>query len=481
MKTKLFISLLLLCALFSCGPYSVKFTVISPDTSYTITLDTTKFTGKDTIIYTVNDNSKPTQIIVKKDGYKSYCEAIFTKLDSSNCYKKKYYVKKLEPFPQWTNDYKHFFIKNEKINNSISENSVEYYSFEKFFRGGDPFFKDKKVKESSYSFLKGVRLNELLEKRGFIDTNRVLLLDNLNTVVINCAIANSNLKLIYKVFLNSYLPDLLCDSIGIDWSMENVFGDTLMTKRIYTQSSLHKGGNMIFHSTFNLINEVTEKSFLQLLQSKDMESILKKDTSAEELLGPIKIQKPTRTPKDADEAVQACVTVKTKSGEGSGFVISHDGFIITNYNVIASKGDQFTIVTSDGRQYNADLIRVSRKSALALLKVRSLFDIAFLFPPDLACKPGEEVLAISTQTGGQFSQSITKGVVSAFREVDGSQYLQIDASMSKTSSGAPIFMKNMNLVGIANFKLSGVGLEGLSFAIPSDKISKELKLIYSAE
>lgn len=481
MKIKIFISLFLLCAMLSCGPASVKYTIISPDTTYTITLDSTKFTGKDTIVYTVQDNSKPTQIVVQKDGFKSYYEAIFTKLDSANVYKKKYYVKQLEPFPKWTPEYKHFVVKQEEMKSTLSESLVEYYTFAKYFRGGEPTFKDKYTREKSYSLLKDIRLNEVLEKRGFVDTNRVLLLDNLNTVVLDCSIAYSNMKLIYQIYANTWLPELIIDSIGMDWYMENVFGDTLMTKRIYTQSSLHKGSQMLLHSSINIINEVTEKSFLQLLQSKDVEAVLKKDTSVEAMLKPITIQKPTRTPKDADEAVQACVTIKTKSGEGSGFIISHDGYIITNYNVIAQKGDQFTVVTSDGRQYNADLIRINRKTALALLKVRSLFDIAFVFPNDFSGKPGDEVLAVSTQTGAQFSQSITKGVVSAFREVDGSQYLQIDASMSKTSAGAPIFHKDMSLVGIANFKLSGIGLEGLSFAIPADKISKELKLTYSAE
>jgi len=71
------------------------------------------------------------------------------------------------------------------------------------------------------------------------------------------------------------------------------------------------------------------------------------------------------------------------------------------------------------------------------------------------------------------SQTITKGIIYSIRkQANGSRIMQTDASINLGNSGGPLIDKEGNLLGIVNAKLVGVGVEGISFAIPADEIAK---------
>lgn len=156
-------------------------------------------------------------------------------------------------------------------------------------------------------------------------------------------------------------------------------------------------------------------------------------------------------------------------GVGSGFVISADGYVITNNHVV-SDASTVKIKFQGGAEYDAKVIGTDSKTDLALLKIDS--DKTFDFVPLTAkeAKVGDWVMAVGNPFG--LGGTVTAGIVSARGRDIGSgpydDYLQIDASINKGNSGGPAFNLEGEVVGVntAIFSPSG-GSVGIGFAIPA--------------
>lgn len=165
---------------------------------------------------------------------------------------------------------------------------------------------------------------------------------------------------------------------------------------------------------------------------------------------------------------------------GSGFIVSADGYIITNHHVVQG-ADQIIVHLSDRREYEAKLIGTDRNSDLALLKIDAKdLPVANLGDSD-GLKVGEWVVAIGSPFG--FEHSVTVGVVSAKgRALPNENYvpfIQTDVAINPGNSGGPLFNLNGEVVGVNSqiFSRTG-GYMGLSFAIPSKvamDVVKQLK------
>lgn len=155
---------------------------------------------------------------------------------------------------------------------------------------------------------------------------------------------------------------------------------------------------------------------------------------------------------------------------GSGFIISKDGYILTNHHVVKD-ADEIVVKLKDRRQLLAKLIGSDEKTDIALLKVEaSDFPIVEIGDPK-KLQVGEWVLAIGTPFG--FDQSVTAGIVSAKgRSLPGGNYvpfIQTDVAINPGNSGGPLFNMEGEVVGVNSqiYSRSG-GYMGLSFAIPMD-------------
>lgn len=157
------------------------------------------------------------------------------------------------------------------------------------------------------------------------------------------------------------------------------------------------------------------------------------------------------------------------TGQGSGFFISEDGFIVTNNHVI-DKGTEFTVVTSDGTEYDAELIGSDARTDLALLKVDAKTKFKYVKFADADSRIGEWVVAVGNPFG--LGGTVTAGILSARgRDIGAGPYddfLQIDAAVNKGNSGGPAFNLNGEVIGVntAIFSPSG-GNVGIAFAIPA--------------
>ncbi len=155
---------------------------------------------------------------------------------------------------------------------------------------------------------------------------------------------------------------------------------------------------------------------------------------------------------------------------GSGFIVSVDGDILTNYHVVA-EADEVVVKLSDRRQFTAKVLGMDKLSDLALLRIEAK-DLPAVRIGDVSqLRVGEWVLAIGSPFG--FEHSVTAGIVSAKgRSLSSEQYvpfIQTDVAINPGNSGGPLFNLRGEVVGINSqiFSRSG-GYMGLSFAIPID-------------
>ncbi|MFP4087530.1 MAG: S1C family serine protease [Desulfobacteraceae bacterium] len=168
-----------------------------------------------------------------------------------------------------------------------------------------------------------------------------------------------------------------------------------------------------------------------------------------------------------------------RQGQGSGFVIDQDGYILTNNHVVA-KAQKIVVTIADGKKVNAALVGRDPKSDLAIIKVPSaaVQAVAPLGDSD-RIRPGQKAIAIGNPFG--LSHTLTTGVVSALkrsiRTEDGIQIedlIQTDAAINPGNSGGPLLNSNGEVIGIntAIFSLTG-GYQGIGFAIPINR-AKEI-------
>lgn len=157
-------------------------------------------------------------------------------------------------------------------------------------------------------------------------------------------------------------------------------------------------------------------------------------------------------------------------GEGSGFLVTSDGFILTNAHVVADAKD-VTVRLTDRREFRAKVVGVDARTDIAVLKIegRDLPTVKFGDPSKL--RPGEWVVAIGSPFG--FDNSVTAGIVSATaRSLPDGQYtpfIQTDAAVNPGNSGGPLFNMAGEVVGINSQIYSRTGgFMGISFAIPID-------------
>lgn len=157
-------------------------------------------------------------------------------------------------------------------------------------------------------------------------------------------------------------------------------------------------------------------------------------------------------------------------GIGSGFIVSQDGYILTNAHVIA-KADEIIVTLGDKREFKAKLVGSDARTDVAVLKIDAANLPAVRTGKVGDLKVGEWVLAIGSPFG--FESTVTSGIVSAKgRQLPDEAYvpfIQTDAAINPGNSGGPLFNLSGEVVGINSqiYSRSG-GFMGISFAIPID-------------
>ena len=171
---------------------------------------------------------------------------------------------------------------------------------------------------------------------------------------------------------------------------------------------------------------------------------------------------------------------------GSGFIVSSDGYILTNYHVIeyAYKGNYaVTVMLHDGTRYEASIVGVEDCNDIAVLKIDASGLDPVAFGDSDKISVGDDVYAVGNPLG-ELEFSMTTGRVSALDRLittdessEAINMFQIDAAVNSGNSGGPVYNAKGEVIGIVTAKYSDTGVEGLGFAIPINdavKIANDL-------
>ena len=161
---------------------------------------------------------------------------------------------------------------------------------------------------------------------------------------------------------------------------------------------------------------------------------------------------------------------------GSGFFITEDGYVLTNYHVISTAhqyGYAVSVLTYDGTTYQATIVGVDEDNDIALLKIDAAGVTPVTFGDSDGMAVGDTVYAVGNPLG-ELEFTMTSGMISALDRTittsDGSDsginMFQIDAAVNAGNSGGPVYNTSGQVIGIVTAKYSSSGVEGLGFAIP---------------
>ena len=329
-------------------------------------------------------------------------------------------------------------------------------------------------------------LNNLLIENGYIDTNNSLFNeDYLNVLSVNARIEKVNIKIVHRTtsMQNNNVPSngKIAFDVTINWEILDFY-----EKPIYNQTTNSTSDDFAvldFHncktSTFKGVKSAIENGFIHFINSEKVNFLLydKSEIQVEDSIELITIPVSKVYASNLPQAIKSSVTVKTSEGHGSGFFISENGYILTNYHVV-SDTTEIKIVLDNGEIYKPEIIRLSKIHDLALLKIEidSLIPIKLNHNENIQI--ASEVYAVGTPTSERLSQSISQGIISALRKrKNGNTLIQTDASVNGGNSGGALVIKEGIAIGIVTSKLEGIGIEGVAFAIPTNEIFDKLNII----
>ncbi|MBI2439261.1 MAG: trypsin-like peptidase domain-containing protein [Candidatus Moranbacteria bacterium] len=176
---------------------------------------------------------------------------------------------------------------------------------------------------------------------------------------------------------------------------------------------------------------------------------------------------------------------KQRVGSGSGFFVSTDGLVVTNKHVVSNERDEYTVITSDNKEYPAAVLARDPYNDIAILKI----DVSDVVPVSLGdsenVKVGQTVLAIGNPLG-EFANSVSRGIVSGLqRSVEAgsdfgdteklSNIIQTDAAINPGNSGGPLFNLSGEVIGVNVAMASGA--ENIAFALPINSVKRVVEQV----
>lgn len=322
-------------------------------------------------------------------------------------------------------------------------------------------------------------LFEVLLQSGFIDTVNRVFQDNNNTIFLEAKITE-----IDEFFIYEGLQNYRKLGVKVVWTNFNTFDEVIDSLETYCFSDPFVNEQNVSPDYIGMLNDALAQSYFELRQTPSFQQKLpvqKNFTSQEPLLT---LNKPVHLVKELSDASLAAVIIKrADGGHGSGFAITEDGYILTNYHVIAGKTQDkqssIKVILSNGITVDAEIVRFNRAQDVALLKVAYTFEKAFLLSDTKSFKNLSEVYTIGAPKSIELGQSVSIGLISNERITNNNNLLQLNININGGNSGGPLFEKNGTLQGVIQSKLVGKDTEGVGFAIPSYLVSSYLNILYA--
>lgn len=189
---------------------------------------------------------------------------------------------------------------------------------------------------------------------------------------------------------------------------------------------------------------------------------------------------PPPMPKGSEKALRATAVVRARGGTGSAVFISPDGYLLTAAHVATD--DELDVLFMNGKEARAEVIRIDEARDVALLRLKDhgVTTECLQLSEDTPAA-GEDIYAIGSPGGENLSFSISRGIVSGRRTIEGTSFLQTDASINAGNSGGPLLGSDARVRAIASWKVAGEQVEGLGFGVPSSTAMNTLKFRFGDE
>lgn len=172
-----------------------------------------------------------------------------------------------------------------------------------------------------------------------------------------------------------------------------------------------------------------------------------------------------KMPAGAESVLSATVVIRTASGHGSGLLLNEEGFVLTAAHVVDA--GQAKIQFRNGKELEATLVRVARSADIALLRLpRGGRATTCVAPATTDASVGAEVYAAGAPADIKLGFSLTRGIVSAVREVNGRPRIQTDAAVSPGNSGGPLVDADGRVAAVVVTKIDAARVEGIAFGVP---------------
>lgn len=165
--------------------------------------------------------------------------------------------------------------------------------------------------------------------------------------------------------------------------------------------------------------------------------------------------------------------------QGSGIVLTDDGFVVTNSHVVNDSKTAYAIkvVTADGKEYKAGVVGFDSRTDLAVLKLADASGLKpAVFGNSDQIELAEDLIVIGNPGGIDYQNSVTKGIISAINRDASSKnmvkYIQTDAPINPGNSGGPAVNLYGQVIGVASAKIVDEKYEGIGFCIPSVQVKQ---------
>jgi S1-C subfamily serine protease len=271
-------------------------------------------------------------------------------------------------------------------------------------------------------------------------------------------------------------------SVEVEWQLFDSFAKKVILKHTTAgQSSLpNPAQGPVAQAMRNSLRSLIADSDLALLVAKTSSDITSPKYTNSLVISTFKPALPLSLPEDMDKVIEGVVVIRAGQLVASGTIISSDGYILTAAHAVSGV-NEVAVVLKNGLQLTASVERLDPVEDIALIKVPGSGHHALELNLGLPAASGSDLFAIGAPSGEQLSFSVTKGVVSGYREIAGARLIQTDASLNPGNSGGPFLDKSGKVIGICSWKIVRPGFEGLSFGVPVDAVAKELGIVFSKQ
>ncbi len=287
---------------------------------------------------------------------------------------------------------------------------------------------------------------------------------------------------ITKASFNTFAPlagNYSAASLTIEWQ---VF-DTFLDEVIYSSTTKGRGqgtrdgaGCVEKAVISSLDHLLSDQGFVDVVKSESQGSFGEENDRLTKIIVNVNPQAHVyQLPGDLASVLPAVLTVLAGDSFGSGVLVSSDGWAITAGHVVAGK-DEVVVRLNSGLELTAEVVRIDRPQDVALIRLPGSGHPFLDVIDQSAIQIGQDLFVIGTPASEVLEYSVSKGIVSGLRELNGKKFLQTDAAVNPGNSGGPILSVNGTVMAIVALKVSGLEFEGLAFGVPIDALSERLQI-----